>query len=218
VQQSSDSRIKARMGIFKEQGHLLTSGTCSSQGLKKCLEVSSIGLKEGSLRTLEEISKYEMSMGRVDKLFSLIRLEANSNRGLGKADLKAEAESAISLGHYRDAVRCLTLAIDKIEVEKSFFPEKILSLDGLETFLQGRAETTNEMKLAELYQRRVWCLMKACESRRITNVSLLKYSTSIVQDCAFLLRTGLFNDEIQKGTEIYNQLVEIESKALATKG
>jgi hypothetical protein len=60
--------------------------------------------------------------------------------------------------------------------------------------------------------------MEANEQPRISSATKLNNLGSVVQDCAFLLRTGLFSEEIQPGDEIHNELTEIETRALLAKG
>jgi hypothetical protein len=203
LQQPSKLSTPPRKGIFMDNGMLMTSATCDSEEMKRGKEYMLMIRREGSLKAYKEIASGA-------NLVANIRLQANSNRSLGNMNLKAEAESAMRRGHYRDAVRCLTLAIDKLEIKKSIFSITNSGSD------DDRKSVV--MSVIQLYRRRVWCQMKACERARITDATKLKNLTSIVQDCALLLRTGLFSEEIQPGSQIYNELSEIEAIAVSTKG
>jgi hypothetical protein len=208
-QQPVSKRPQPKKAIFMEDGLVITSCTYEIREVKRLKETIDTVKREGTLKVFQ----VAMSKARETHLISSVRLHAVSNRSLRNLNLKLEAELAVSRGHYRDAVRCLTLAIDKLEMERSSLFQEICAADKHPPLL-----TTDVNALMLLYRRRVWCQMKVCEHPRINSVNKLKNLTSMVQDCAFLLRTGLFADLIRPGTDMYNELAEIEASALLSRG
>jgi hypothetical protein len=146
-------------------------------------------------KTLKEI-QHLMQEGN---LISRVRLQTAETKSLKK--LRDEVENMIRRGHFRAAVRCLTLAADLMETQK---PITMMT-------------ETNRFQLIELYRRRVWCQLQACEHPSITSANKLKYLNHVIEDCAFLLRIGCFKNDIHEGSEIYNDLTQMEATSLLAK-
>jgi hypothetical protein len=179
-----------------------TSTSTTSAEDAKCSVQMSNGIKFFS-RTIENKTlkewQYLMSGGN---LISTVRLQSTPENMVKNLDLRAEAERMVERGHFRGAVRFLTYAIDKIEMDTPIF----------------LLEKAKRMAFFELYRRRIWCLLKACEHPTITSANKLKNYRNVIDDCTFLLRIGLFKEDIQAGTELYNDLEQMEVSATLAKG
>ena len=106
--------------------------------------------------------------------------------------LESQADKMASQQRYAPALRCLTLAIDKVNMEAQIW----------------RMKKKEKVHLIQLFAKRAECYMKIAERRRAS-----RHAELAMHDCSFVLHTGVFEKELlDVNTELFNKLVDIEAK------
>jgi hypothetical protein len=126
---------------------------------------------------------------------SMARMRSIPNINVNQ--LKKKAQTALAKRQLQNACKFFTFAIDKLNLEKPIY----------------KMNSSEKLEMAKLFQQKAFCNLKMGENNR----SLIP-TQSAIDDCAFVLETGVFEiDLIKSDHELFENFKQIELDAFQLK-